>query len=199
MVVTLVLSHGPGRLTAVALLGTTLALFAAVVLSTVAIEAASLTGFADEDASLLEALLPGIDVRGLMLAAIIIGTLGVLDDVTITQAAIVFELNDADRRATRMLLFQRAMRVGREHIASVVNTLALAYTGAALPLILLLATRDESLRTLISFELLTTEFVRALVGSIGLVLAVPFTTGAAVLVATSQRFGASDAPRRPPT
>jgi uncharacterized membrane protein len=125
---------------------------------------------------------PELDLGGLLLAAVIFGALGILDDVTITQAATVDELYDADRRVTRSELFRRAMNVGRSHISATVNTLALAYVGASLPLIVLFNAGQQDPFLTVSGEIVAVEVVKALVGSIGIVAAVPATTAIAVLL-----------------
>jgi uncharacterized membrane protein len=143
-----------------------------------------LSGIASEDAVTLQILSDGaIDPRGLLLAGIIIGALGVLDDVTVSQASAVFELRHANPMLRTMDLFTRAMNIGRDHIASTVNTLMLAYAGASLPLLIILASQPEPFSTLINREFLATEIFRALVGSIGIVAAVPLTTLLASLAA----------------
>jgi uncharacterized membrane protein len=121
-----------------------------------------------------------LDLGGLLLAAVILGALGVLDDVTITQAATVHELHEADPKLGSRALFGRSLNVGRSHIAATVNTLVLAYVGAALPLLVLLAAGRQGVLELISGEIVAVEIVRALVGSLGIVAAVPLTTAAAV-------------------
>ena len=123
-----------------------------------------------------------LDLGGLLLAAVIFGALGILDDVTVTQAATVHELHDADPRAGRSVLFWRAMNVGRSHIAATVNTLALAYVGASLPLIVLLNAGQQDPFLTVSGEIIAVEIVKAVVGSIGIVAAVPATTAMAVLL-----------------
>lgn len=123
---------------------------------------------------------PELDLGGLLLAAVIFGALGVLDDVTVTQAATVHELREADPRASRWHLFGRAMNVGRSHIAATVNTLVLAYVGASLPLLVLFAAGGQDPLLIASGEIVAVEVVRALVGSIGIVAAVPLTTLIAV-------------------
>jgi uncharacterized membrane protein len=125
---------------------------------------------------------PELDLGGLLLAAVIFGALGILDDVTITQAATVDELYDADPRASRSELFRRAMNVGRSHISATVNTLALAYVGASLPLIVLFNAGQQDPFLTVSGEIVAVEVVKALVGSIGIVAAVPATTAIAVLL-----------------
>src|SRR4029079_13521405 len=119
--------------------------------------------------------------RGLLLAGIVIGALGVLDDVTVTQAATVAEMA-AGGPSTRLGLYRAASRVGRAHIASAVNTIVLAYAGASLPLLLLVAVSGRNVGDLISSQFLAQEIVRSAVGTIGLVAAVPITTALAVLV-----------------
>jgi uncharacterized membrane protein len=121
-----------------------------------------------------------LDLGGLILASVIFGALGVLDDVTITQAATVQELYEADPRVGRVALAARAMNVGRSHIAATVNTLALAYVGASLPLIILFAAGGQDPVLVVSGEVVAVEVVRALVGSIGITAAVPITTAIAV-------------------
>ena len=134
-----------------------------------------------EDATLLQAVgLPDIDFGGLLLAGIIFGALGILDDVTMTQAATVTELNEASPSLSRVVLAKRSMNVGRSHIAATVNTLFLAYVGASLPLIVLFAAGRQDPLLTASMEVVAVEIVRAVVGSIGIVLAVPLTTAVAV-------------------
>jgi uncharacterized membrane protein len=118
---------------------------------------------------------------------VVIGALGVLDDVTMAQASTVWELRRANAALGPRELFLRGMVVGRDHIASTVNTLVLAYAGAALPLLMLLAAGSEPLGTLANREVLALEIIRALVGSIGLVAAVPFTTAVAAFIAVRSR------------
>jgi uncharacterized membrane protein len=125
---------------------------------------------------------PELDLGGLLLAAVIFGALGILDDVTITQAATVDELYEADPRVSRSELFRRAMNVGRSHISATVNTLALAYVGASLPLIVLFNAGQQDPFLTVSGEIVAVEVVKALVGSIGIVAAVPATTAIAVLL-----------------
>lgn len=125
---------------------------------------------------------PDLDLGGLLLAAVIFGALGILDDVTITQAATVHELYEADPRVTRADLFRRAMNVGRSHISATVNTLVLAYVGASLPLIVLFNAGQQDPFLTVSGEIVAVEVVKALVGSIGIVAAVPATTAIAVML-----------------
>ena len=143
-----------------------------------------------EDATFLQAVgLPNIDIGGLLLAGIIFGALGILDDVTLTQAATVSELNEASPSLSRIALAKRAMNVGRSHISATVNTLFLAYVGASLPLIVLFAAGHQDPLLIASTEVVAVEVVRAVVGSIGIVLAVPLTTAvAAALVDRSLPF-----------
>jgi uncharacterized membrane protein len=130
---------------------------------------------------------PDLDLGGLLLAAVIFGALGILDDVTVTQAATVHELRDATPGLSRPELFGRAMNVGRSHIAATVNTLALAYVGASLPLIALFAAGGQDPGLTASQEIVAVEVVKALVGSIGIVAAVPLTTAIAAVLVTDSR------------
>lgn len=183
MTTTLFVAHGVGWKTVVALAGTAASLLLTALLAGFAIGFARLTGIATDEAATLQILSGEIDARGLLLGGIIIGALGVLDDVTMAQASSVFELRRANPLLSAAELYRRGMRVGRDHIASTVNTLVLAYAGASLPLLIILASGSEPLGTLINRDIIATEVVRTLVGSIGIVAAVPITTFLAGLAA----------------
>ncbi|NNC92459.1 MAG: YibE/F family protein [Acidimicrobiia bacterium] len=172
----LYVAHGFRPLTTVALVGTLSALMLTVALSSFVVEAAQLTGFASEEASYLTLFSEQLDFRGLVLAGIVLGAMGALDDVTVTQASAVWELRAADPSMSPADLFRAGLRIGRDHIASTVNTLVLAYSGAALPLLALFVLAEQSLGSLANSEAVATEIIRTLVGSIGLVAAVPLTT-----------------------
>ncbi len=180
------LSHGISLKTTVAILGTALSLVLTVFLASALIQWVGLTGYASEQASFLQMQSPGLfDIRDLLLAGIVVGALGILDDVTVSQAAIVQQLREANPQLSFADLYRRAMQVGQDHIASVVNTLALVYAGAALPLLLLLRTGPLPLTYLLSQDILAEEIVRMVVASIGLMTAVPLTT---LLAAGSMRY-----------
>ncbi|WP_052866198.1 YibE/F family protein [Streptomyces niger] len=189
MLIALYLCHGLTARTSVAVLGTLASLLLIGLLGSLFIGWGQLTGNTDDQTGLVHSLFPGIEIRGLLLAGIIIGSLGVLDDVTVTQTAAVWELRDADPTASRRRIYGAAMRIGRDHIASVVNTLVLAYAGAALPLLLLFSIARSSVGTVATSEVVAEEIVRTLVGSIGLVASVPLTTLLAVLVVSADRAG----------
>ncbi|MFF8786591.1 YibE/F family protein [Streptomyces sp. NPDC015125] len=189
MLIALYLCHGLTARTSVAVLGTLASLLLIGLLGSVFINWALLTGNTDDTTGLVHGLYPDIEIRGLLLAGIIIGSLGVLDDVTVTQTAAVWELKEADPLAGWRKLYGAAMRIGRDHIASVVNTLVLAYAGAALPLLLLFSIAQSSVGTVATSEVVAEEVVRTLVGSIGLVAAVPLTTLLAALVVSADRKG----------
>jgi uncharacterized membrane protein len=190
-IVTMVLAHGPSLRTGVALLGTLASLTLTAVLGAVAIEVGEFTGLADESSAFLQAFGVEIDPRGLLLAGLVIGALGVLDDVTITQTAAVAEVHAADPSLPRRRLLASGLRVGRDHVAATVNTLVLAYAGAALPLLLLFTLSTSGLGQVLTSELVATELVRTLVGAIGIVAAVPVTTAlaAALLAGPSPEAG----------
>ena len=181
MTTTLTLGHGVNRKTAIALGATVGCLALTGLLAVWSVEFASLTGIADDDASTLQILLGRgvVDPRGLLLGSMILGAVGVLDDVTTTQASAIAELREANPSLTSVELFRRGMNVGRDHIAATTNTLLLAYAGTALPLILILSAQQQPAGILISFDSLATEVVRTVVGSIGIVAAVPLTTALA--------------------
>jgi uncharacterized membrane protein len=186
MLFSLYLSHGVGPKTTAAVVGTALALGLTAALSIVFVGAASLTGLASEEALSANFAVGGLSLRGLLLAGIIIGGLGVLDDVTMSQASLVTELHQANPTAGMAALVAGALRVGRDHIAATVNTLFLAYAGAALPLLIVFVSGTDSLSTVATSEQVAVEVVRALCGSVGLIAAVPLTTVLAALVATEE-------------
>jgi len=178
MLITFYLTHGVNEKTTIAIAGTFISLVITAVLATVYLSLAKITGFAAEEAAFLQVIKGGdLNIQGLLLAGIIIGALGVLDDITISQASVVRELKLANPKIKVKKLYSQAMNIGRDHIASLVNTLVLVYTGGALPL-LLLFTLDESrsFSTVINYEIIAEEIVRTLVASIGLITAVPITT-----------------------
>ena len=181
MIVALYLTHGVNAQTSIALVGTVGALGLTAALGKVSIDVAKFTGLASEQASAITAWAPNIDLRGLLLAGLVIGALGVLDDVTVTQVTAVWELAALNQAATRRELFGAGLRIGRAHVASVVNTLVLAYAGAALPLLTIFAISAVPGSYAISTENVAVEVVRALVGSLGIIAAVPLTTALAAL------------------
>lgn len=183
MLVTLYLSHGVNEMTTTAVVGTALALGLTIALGMFFIEAGELTGFASEEANLARFAVEGLDLKGLVLAGLIIAALGVLDDVTVAQASTVFQLHEADRHQSWGQLFSRAMRVGRDHIASTVNTLFLAYAGASLALFVLFSTGGLAVGEIVNTELVAEEVIKTMVGSLGIIVAVPFTTAMAVTLA----------------
>ncbi|MFF8833958.1 YibE/F family protein [Streptomyces sp. NPDC015130] len=187
MLIALYMCHGLSARTSVAVLGTLISLLLIGLLGSLFIGWASLTGNTDDNTGLIHGLYPEIDMSGLLLAGIIIGSLGVLDDVTVTQTSAVWELHQADPRMGPRALYRAGIRIGRDHIASVVNTLVLAYAGAALPLLLLFSIAQSSMGTVANSELVAEEIVRTLVGSIGLVASVPVTTVLAALVVSADR------------
>jgi uncharacterized membrane protein len=183
MLTTLYLAHGLNRKTTAAVLGTTLSLILTGLGAWYFVDLAQLSGMASEEAGFLS-VLPGVNLnlQGLLLGGIIIGALGVLDDITVSQSAIVFELHQANKSLSWLELYRRGIRVGRDHIASMVNTLFLAYAGASLPLMVLFtASGGEPFTAVINREIIASEIVRTLVGSLGLIAAVPITTAFAAV------------------
>jgi uncharacterized membrane protein len=172
----LYLAHGFTTMTTVALLGTLASLALTAGLSQVFVALADLTGFASEEATVVQVGAAQINLAGLVLGGVVIGALGAIDDMTVTQASAVWELRSVDPRMTRPTLLRSGLRIGRDHVASTVNTLALAYAGASMPLLILFALSRQSLGVVANSEVVATEIVRTLVGSIGLVAAVPITT-----------------------
>ncbi|MGW0865574.1 YibE/F family protein [Streptomyces sp. NPDC002611] len=189
MLIALYMCHGLSARTSVAVLGTLISLLLIGLLGSLFNSWAALTGNTDDNTGLIHGLYPTIDMSGLLLAGIIIGSLGVLDDVTVTQTSAVWELHEANPSMGWRGLYRAGIRIGRDHIASVVNTLVLAYAGAALPLLLLFSIAQSGVGTVANSELVAEEIVRTLVGSIGLVASVPVTTALAALVVSADRPG----------
>ncbi|MGW1101610.1 YibE/F family protein [Streptomyces sp. NPDC002540] len=189
MLIALYMCHGLTARTSVAVIGTLISLLLIGLLGSLFIGWAGLTGNTDDSTGLIHGLYPHIDMSGLLLAGVIIGSLGVLDDVTVTQTSAVWELHQANPTMGARGLYRAGIRIGRDHIASVVNTLVLAYAGAALPLLLLFSIARSSVGTVANSELVAEEIVRTLVGSIGLVASVPVTTLLAALVVSADRTG----------
>ena len=201
MFVVLFAAHGFSARTTTALVGTLFGLILSAALGYGATRWAHLTGVASEDDYVLAASTPDLRLTSVVLCGIIVAGLGVLNDVTITQASAVWELADGhyldeEGRVLRLRnrdLFARAMRIGRDHIASTVYTIAFATAGASLSVLLLVAVYDRPLLQIVQTEQFADEVVRTLVGSIGLVLAVPLTTAIGVAVVRAGRVQAGDA------
>jgi uncharacterized membrane protein len=181
-IATFLLTEGARRQTVAAAMGTAISLTLVAVLASLFDTLSRFTPLRGSESAGFLVSMGGtqLDLGGLILAAVIFGALGVLDDVTVTQAATVQELYESDPRARRLQLAARSMNVGRSHIAATVNTLVLAYVGASLPLIVLFAAGRQDPLLIVSGEVVAVEVVRALVGSIGIVAAVPVTTMIAV-------------------
>lgn len=180
--VVLYTTHGFSVRTSAALAGTLVGVALTALLGLLTIRAARLTGVG-EGAGLLQAYAPDLDFQGLLTCAVMIAGLGVLNDVTITQTSAVWEIRSASPEMSRRGLLASGMRIGRDHIASTIYTIAFAYTGTALTLLLVLRLYPLPVLELLSTEEIATEVVRTLVTSLGLVLAVPITTAIAVVLA----------------
>ncbi len=194
MFVVLYAAHGFSARTTTALLGTLFGLILSAGLGWVATRWAHLTGVTAEDDYILAAAAPDLRLTSVVICGIIIAGLGVLNDVTITQASAVWELADSDPDSKH--LFSRAMRIGRDHIASTVYTIAFATAGAALPVLLLIAIYNRPLFQVLQTEQFAGELIRTLVGSIGLVLAVPLTTAIGVAVVRASGRGRPSGSRK---
>jgi uncharacterized membrane protein len=176
MAITLYLIQGWNAVSHTALLGLLISLAVTVLLAIVWTRVVHLTGFGSEETLYLQATGVRLDMRGLLLAGMILGAAGVLDDVILAQAVAVFEIARAAPELAQRTLFRRGMKVGVAHLASMVNTLVLAYASAALPLLILFALYPEPWYLTVNRQLIAEEIVRTLVGSLGLMLAVPLTT-----------------------
>jgi uncharacterized membrane protein len=196
MLVTLFLAHGPSARTAVAVLGTAGSLALTALLAYAVVRVSHFTGFGSEDVAYLRSVYGEIDLRGLLLAGVVIGSLGVLDDMTVTQTSVVWEVAAARPTASRREVYRSAARVGRDHVASVVNTLVLAYAGASLPLLLLFSVSGAQSSDVLTTELVAQEVVRTLVGGIGVVAAAPLTTALATAIVVGDLPGTSRGTRR---
>jgi uncharacterized membrane protein len=182
MIGVLYFAHGFSARTSTALLGTIFGLGITALLAAWATDAANLAGVGSHDAATLTNMSDHISISGIILCGLIISGLGVLNDVTITQSAAVWELYELAPETSARQLFQSAMRIGRDHIASTVYTIAFAYAGAALPILIIVMLYNRPLGEALTSAELSEEVIRTLVGSIGLVLAIPVTTVIAVLV-----------------
>lgn len=185
-------THGINKKSIAALLGTLITIMVTVLFAEFAVSYARLSGFVEDASVYLNTATKGlIDFQGLLLAAMIIGVLGVLDDIAITQAAAVSELASASPTMPRRELYARALVIGREHVGALVNTLALAYAGAALPLLLFFYTSTSDVLLSINREIFAAEIVRTIAGSIAIILTVPITTLIAVWLLTPKSQGNS--------
>lgn len=180
MFVVLYLAHGPSARTSAALGGTLLGVGVTALVGQLAIHGANLSGFGDEGSAMLSAFADSLSYQGIYTCALVVAGLGVLNDVTITQASAVWELREAGPSLSRRTLFTSGMRIGRDHIASTIYTIVFAYAGSALAVLMLLSLYERPVFDLLTSETLAEEIVRTLASGIGLVLAVPITTAIAV-------------------
>src|SRR3954465_1907171 len=194
MFVVLYLAHGFSARTTTALLGTLFGLALSAVLGSLAVGVTRLTGFSSEDVVQLQQFDPTLDFSGLVIAALVVAGLGILNDVTITQASAVWQLHETDPGMTWRQVYRRGMAIGRDHIASTVYTIVFAYAGAALPLLLLFEIYQRPAGVVVTGSLVAEEAVRTLVAGIALVLAVPVTTAIGALVAKAADTAPAGAP-----
>lgn len=176
------LAHGVNLASSIALTGTLVSLSITAGLAMVVVGLTQLSGLTSEETQVLRVTVAALDLRGLLIAGIVIGALGVLDDVTVSQVSTVSALRRANAALTGRQLYREAIQVGRDHVAAAVNTLVLAYAGASLPLLLFFAQGNQPVARLLTGELMAMEIVRMLVGSIGLILSVPVTTALAAMI-----------------
>jgi len=202
MLVVLYLAHGFSARTTTALLGTLFGLAMVTALGAIGQSAARVTGLASEENVILAGFAAELDLSGLVLCGIIVAGLGVLNDVTITQASAVWELHQISPDLSSRMLFASAMRIGRDHIASTVYTIVFAYAGASLPLLLLFEIYQRPALDIVTSGVIAEEVVRTLVGAIGLILAVPVTTAIGVAIVKASNVTApvpapTQRPKRP--
>ena len=198
MFVVLYLAHGLNARTSTALLGTLASLALTGTLAAAFVAATHLTGMNSDDTTYLQTVAGSINLSGVVLGGIIIGSLGVLNDVTVTQASSVWEIHEANPTRGVRAIYRSGMRIGRDHIASTVYTLVLAYAGASLSLLILFSITSQPVGNIITGDLVAEEIVRTLVGSIGLIASVPITTLLAALVVSSRGAAAADAEPQAP-
>jgi uncharacterized membrane protein len=196
MFVVLYLAHGFSARTTTALVGTLFGLTLVAVMGTVAVSVARLTGLTSEETNTLYGYDPTLDFSGLVLAGIVVAGLGVLNDVTITQASAIWQLHEVSPEMSWRELYSRGMSVGRDHIASTVYTIVFAYAGAALPLLLLFEVYPTPAWTIVTSSAVAEELIRTLVAAIALVLAVPVTTAAGAFFAKAADTQAGAATER---
>ena len=192
MFATMGLAHGIGPKSVAASLGTTAALLLTAALALVSIELANISGFSSEEATLLQGVAGQLSLEGLVLAGIVIAALGVLDDLTVSQASAVMALRRANPAHGARELYSGAIAIGRDHVAATVNTLVLAYVGASLPVLLVFSVGDIAFADAINREAVAQQVIGTLVGSVGLIAAVPLTTGIAALLAARGSAPAED-------
>ena len=183
MFASIYLAHGVSIRTTTAVLGTFGGLIITLGMSLWAVDALRLTGVSSDDALILMGNVPGLDMSAILLCGMLLAGLGALNDVTITQVSTVWELHAANPAASRRRLFMQGMAVGRDHIASTVYTLAFAYVGTALPILMAASLMQRSFVDLLQISQVTEEIARTLTASVGLILAIPITTAIAASLA----------------
>lgn len=183
-------THGFNIKSLMAFSGTVISIALTGILAFVSIKFLSLSGFFSDETIYLNFSTSGtLNFEGLLLGGIIIGVLGVLDDIAITQVAVVAELKLAAEHLSKKEIFQKAMNIGKEHVSALVNTIVLAYAGVSLPLLLWFSQSDASFGTIVNNEIFATEIARTIVGSIGLIMTVPITTFLAVMFSHKYKTG----------
>lgn len=185
-------THGFNKRSLVAFSGTVISVFLTGILAFFSIKFMNLTGFFSDETVYLNFSTNGsLNFEGLLLGGIIIGVLGVLDDIAITQVAVVSEMKTLSENLSKRELFQKAINVGKEHVSALVNTIVLAYAGVSLPLLLWFSQSTAPMWTIINNEIFATEIARTIIGSIGLIMTVPITTFLAVLFSEKYKKGES--------
>ena len=191
MFATMGLAHGVGPKSVAAALGTSASLLLTAGLAVLFTELANITGFSSEEATFLQGVGGDLSLEGLVLAGMVIAALGVLDDLTISQASAVLALRRADPTQPLRQLYRAGVGIGRDHVAATVNTLVLAYVGASLPILLIFSVGGTPFADAINREAVSVQIIGTLVGSIGLIAAVPLTTVIATWLASREGVAAA--------
>ena len=188
MIFAILVTHGVNRKSVAALCGSIIAILITIIIAEFAVDIMRISGFGEEATTYLNANTYGIiDIKGLFLAAVIIGTLGILDDIAITQASAVHQFNKLAPNLSKKELYFKALHIGKDHFSATLNTLALAYAGAALPMLLLFAHQNMDMLLTINREVFAPEIVRTLCGSMAIILTVPITTIIAIFFEKSKK------------
>lgn len=195
MLIVLYLAHGVSVRTTAALFGALFGIVFTAIAGVITTDWAHLTGTGSEEGWMLFSSVPEVNMSAIVSATIVIAGLGVLNDITITQVSAVWEMRALSPNASRRQIFTAAMRIGRDHVASSIYTLVFAYAGSVMMMLLLVYTYPQNIMDLLTTERVSQEIVRTLVGTAGLILAMPMTTLFAIALAPREQELEQEQPR----